>query len=79
MTTCYNTYNNNNESIQAKTNLEVICQSADNNPDTSSDIFINDQVSTYNNMDINDSNNNIKQYLLGKEIRVLIDDNVYNI
>ena len=78
MATRQNTYINNTEIIDTETNSDNICQS-DDNSDTSSDIIINDQVSTYNNMDINASNNNIEQYLLGKEIRVPIDDNVYNI
>ena len=78
MATRQNTYINNTEIIDTETNSDNICQS-DDNSDTSSDIIINDQVSTYNNMDINASNNTIEQYLLGKEIRVPIDDNVYNI
>ena len=78
MTTRQNTYINNTEFIETETNSDNICQS-DDNSDTSSDININDFVSTNNNMDINDSNDNIEQYLLGKEITVPIDDNVYNI
>ena len=79
MATHQNTYINNTELIEAETNVDNIYQSVDNNLDTPSDIIINDHVSTYNNMDINDFNNNIEQYLIGKEIRVPIDDNVYNI
>ena len=60
MATCQNRYINNTECIKTETNLDNICQSDDNNSDTSSDIIINDHVYTYNNMDINDSKNNIE-------------------
>ena len=46
MATHQNTYINNIEFIETETNLDNICQTDDNNSDTSSNIIIHDHTST---------------------------------